>query len=629
MGFADFLASQNLAPAVSARVQTIYDTPTGAEPAPVSGDAPLPDEMRRYGATPADIAIAQRANAQPVGQSPASPMLNPAFMAERGVDPVAKRGYGPGRLTSTDLEDAPAPEAPAGPTGPSGSPLAPQEPPASPGRYVPGGWQHATRAESRQQGMDPEKLAEGRYYRDVGQGHGLIGAEKHLEAAQMQGEADAVYSAAHARASEQALREAQRIENERKQYIAKEHDKLASLSAEASKQIDPEIARGPVGAQIFSALAIGMGQFGASMNGGTNAALQIVNANIDRNIAAQEKNIANAGKAHEREQNLYHQNLEAFGDRDRAVLATKMQMLDQAKAVADQAYAKSKSTMNEADYQATLQGLSDKHAEYSDQFAKATDDKVTTESHDAYKPGGMVGGGPSKDLPNVVTVNGTHYQMPNEKEHGKAVEKIQVIGKLQDMNNQALVARGKLEHLNALTDREAYLTEMGTLERLEEKKASLMSTDAGQGVLRDSEYARSVGREGFFTKGVGLTSDLTPGSGATRRAANTNIRRQIAEGDKDMKRFVEAAGGRIVKQGYARDASGNLAPVGAYTGQDTHLPEALPPPGFKPMRPGIEIPTAEAPAEETTPMAPRFGTVQGSAAGTAKGGKAEHMRHRK
>lgn len=605
MGVASYLASLNMNPAITAKLQTIGD---GSDAPPMA--APITAPVQTIRSAPTLSPDAADALNHPTGSISAGPQ-GPLDTADLVAGTPGFEGKSPDQVRAGETAIPGGPERDEAPGGSTTSA-------ASPGRYVPAHWQPGTRSETIQHGIDPNALREGRLGRQVAQGHGFAAADKHLEAAQMQAEADAHYAEAMKIAADNARADQQRIANERAAYVTREQEKLASLSVAAREKVDPEAAKGNIGSQIFAAIGIALGQFGASLNGGPNAALQIVNANIDRKIKAQEGNIANAHKALGDEQSLYHQNLEAFGDKDRAVLATKMQYIDQVKALTEQTYAKAKGISNEGNYHATMQALDDKYAEYADQFGVRTADQVATSGNEHFVPGQTVGGGgPTKDLPNVVTsTDGTSYQMPNDKQQDKAIEKIQLIGQLQRYNNEALQVRKRIDGLDPILNPTDYRTAYKTLQDLEERKAGLLSSEAGQGVLRESEYARSVSREGFYTSGVGFFKG-NPFAKSERDSADANLRTQIARGDADQKAYIKAAGGHIVKRGYAKDASGQLTPVAKYTGQDAKPTEQLPPKGFKSMKAGQAQPTAEAPDEETTPMAEDFGSTPSANKGPA------------
>lgn len=91
-----------------------------------------------------------------------------------------------------------------------------------------------------------------------------------------------------------------------------------------------------VGNQIASAIAVGLGAFGAALSKTPNYALQIIDGAINRDIAAQEQNINKKFKEVEGFRNQLRDNYLRFGDMKAAQLITKNQMLEAAKLTADQ-----------------------------------------------------------------------------------------------------------------------------------------------------------------------------------------------------------------------------------------------------------------------------------------------------
>jgi hypothetical protein len=386
MGFGDRFAQFNLSPGTADALDAQYGAPT-------------PEELQKYGANPAEVAAAQRFNA-PATAAPAAAATNPLAIDPKW-DPAAEQK----RTRELEGEKERAKANPNGPAGDDGFPTyrdlnngsgqgaAAGLAPAGPVRTVPAHWQPGTRSESRQHGMNPDELVDGQYHRDVSAGQSMLAGDKQLQAAQQAGMADAVYAAAHTSASQNAAAKMAHIQAQRDQYVQTEQAKLASLSMAAQERVDPEAAKGGPGAQLMATIAVALGQFGASLTGGPNTALQMVNANIDRNIAAQQTNIANAGKAHDREASLYRQNMEVFGDKERATLATKMQYLDQVKGMADQQYALAKNTANEGQYHAFIAGVEEHRAKAADDFAKLTHTQLATQGNEHYVPTAQVGGG--------------------------------------------------------------------------------------------------------------------------------------------------------------------------------------------------------------------------------------------
>ena len=90
-------------------------------------------------------------------------------------------------------------------------------------------------------------------------------------------------------------------------------------------KIDVDAAYGGTSGRIFSAIAVAMGAFGASMTGGPNYAMQIVDARINREIDAQKSEIEKKkGKVSELGQILIN-NEKLLGDSKQAVALTKAQ----------------------------------------------------------------------------------------------------------------------------------------------------------------------------------------------------------------------------------------------------------------------------------------------------------------
>lgn len=333
MPLSNYLANMNLSPEAQARLASVGG---------INADPVSQEEIQRYMGTDAGQAqqlaeVSARAQTAP---APSNPSTIPGWSPEKEQAATAQYALEKAR------EGAPPVAPPADQEGDEPIIEAPQQRVVG---YSPAHWQDTARtSSSRSTEYDPERMAAVKDATDSAMGHGMNAGDKQLEAAKQQASADVSYAVAHEQASRQAALEQQRINDERQAYVDDKMAQLNELSTKASAKVDPELAKGSLGAQILGAIGVALGQFGASINGGQNTALQIVNANIDRNIRAQEVNISNAKQTLKDEQSLYRQNLDMFGDREKAVLATKIAYLDQAKAISDQQYAKSKGTMGEA-----------------------------------------------------------------------------------------------------------------------------------------------------------------------------------------------------------------------------------------------------------------------------------------
>lgn len=489
--------------------------------------------------------------------------------------------------------------------------------PASPAYTVPAHWQAGNHSVSMQRGMAPEELEQGQYDRDVAAGQGLLAADKHLEAAQKAGMADAVYSSAHAMMSQRANEQIAAINQRKTEYVADQQKKLDALALETQKTVDPNALwkeRG-TGASISAAVMIGLGQFATMASGrGTNAALQIVNENIDRNIAAQRDNIANTHRAFDNASNLYQRNLATFGDEERATLATKVQYLDQVAALADAKRAEAGINQAEGAQHDFIRGIYEQRAKARDDFAAKTHTQVAEQETEHFVPTQTVGAGASKREENLVTLSdGTTFVMPSKEVAGESIKKIQVLDQLQRNNNEIMQLRAEAAKLNPVTDYTAYKTAIGKLKDLGEQKVALTSLALGQGVVKEEEYKRAQEINVGVTNGLEFAWDKPlagPLRDSARESTDAMLRSQTKRWGNDQRAHVKAAGGAVYERGYARDAAGQLKPVGRYTGQDATPTEHLAPDGAKAMDKRIDMPTAGAPLKSTIPQSPRMDSSQ-------------------
>lgn len=367
--------------------------PASAGPPVPSPKGPAPGEpgfnLSNVGPTPQPSAPS----------SQGAPVMNiPNGAGQLDTSGVAPAGFGSGAVSmkaipkgagQVDMSGMPFRSALGTLTSPSDSQGAPSG--ATGGHYVGPQWIPGSRSMSTEFGVDEARLAEGKKQRELAHSYGAWAADETQKGADKEAAADVAFAEARQQALQQEAQRQQVLANQKKEYVAREHEKLNQLGVAAQAQVDPEAAKGSEGAQLFAAIGIALGQFGASLNGGTNTALQIVNSNIDRRIAAQQANINNAHKSLGNEQSLYKDNLEAFGDKERASLATKMQYLEQAKAVLDQQYAAAKTNRNKAQYLAMNEGLAKESAESADRWGILTNDKHATHGDEHFFAGGVVG----------------------------------------------------------------------------------------------------------------------------------------------------------------------------------------------------------------------------------------------
>jgi hypothetical protein len=168
-----------------------------------------------------------------------------------------------------------------------------------------------------------------------------------LQATQQAQEAESVTAATRmelANQRAQAARmeeESAAIERERRRQIAEESaSKLEAAQNELDNtKIDVEKAYGGTAGRILSAVAVAMGAFGASLTGGPNYALQIVNDRINRDIDAQRAELdKKKGKVSELGR-LLQRNEDLLGNANQAASLTRAQTY---RALADDVEARAK-----------------------------------------------------------------------------------------------------------------------------------------------------------------------------------------------------------------------------------------------------------------------------------------------
>lgn len=529
MGVPAYLAGLNLDPGTAARLQGMVDPPPAA-PSPeitiptteIAGPTPGPglnwqragDRLASAGTAAAGV-VDKASNVFAPGASTAGKYIGEATgKAITGRDPAGSEDTGEG--ISPEMVEKRKEYAKNGPPALREAPDAePNEQEtlnalaATPGHYVGAQWVPTSRSSTTQHGIDASKLEPGQRLRVMGAQHGEASIEATQAAAAQEAAGDVAYAAAHAEATQQAAARQQAIENEKQAYTIREHEKLDALNTAAQQQVDPEAAKGSLGAQILAAIGVGLGTFGSSLNGGTNTALQIVNANIDRRIAAQQFNINNAHKALSNEQSLYKDNLAAFGDKERAALASKMQMIDQAKAVLDQQYAAAKSNRNEAQYHAMREGLDERYAQYADQFGIRTADQVATTGSEHYAPAHMEGGGAAAGTKGkeALFVPSLGIYARTEKE---AVELRGNSARTQNTVRELTRAKEIIAEAKATNDPRKLAELQRELKGVAARAAVTATVKEGQGAMSEGDRAVSEAGLGLADINLGLLNKANP-----------------------------------------------------------------------------------------------------------------------
>lgn len=438
---------------------------------------------------------------------------------------------------------------------------------------------------------------------------------------------DTAKARAYAAATELYADHLEQNRAQKEHYVDNELRRLNQLSVATQKDVDPDDywKRLGTGGSFMAALAVGLGQFGAALTGGTNAAMQLIQSNVDRNINAQVRNQEQANKAYDTGVNLYARNLEAFGDRDRAIAATRVNYMDRIGAELDAILADESRPLMERKRAQDLktQVLADREREIKG-FTTLSHTKLTQADAFGSMGGGGGDAGPGKALENTVQLaDGTVVQLDGTAQANEVAKTLGYHSQMQQLDQRALKLRNELAGLDPVGDRVKYQSVYRELEMAGKDRSELSSQAKGQGVItkEDAKREEAVGLN--YTQGYGgnvatgtFRSHIDPTAKGDREIGNNTIRSSIERSGQQERALVTAHRGRIIRGEYQRDAAGNLKPVDRYTGQDPHPTEHRAPNGFTPISPDARVPTRGTSLSEDTPHAP----VTAAPAGGASGG---------
>ena len=338
--------------------------------------------------------------------------------------------------------------------------------------------------------MAPEELQASREKYESALGHAEKAASLELQASEAKAKNDAYYFA-----TKQA--EEQKYAQERAALLAAKQAKIdqsladldARSSAVANAKVNPEQFwedKGGGLGRVMAAIAVGLGQYSASRVGGQNAALGIINSAIDKNIAAQRDNIESQKAGLQAKNSLYAQNLAAFGDKESALLATKMNYLEQAKAFADQQAALNEGSLRAGAANEKFQAATDNQiGDLRLKLAQLGHTREAMSSSRHYSPGGMVGGGAAKNGDRFVGLpDGTGYFTRGDKEaeQGRGLES--GYEEIKAIADKASKTRKEASVLDYALEKLGYDTEkMATLKALNPALTAAVKKQKGLGAM--------------------------------------------------------------------------------------------------------------------------------------------------
>jgi hypothetical protein len=509
--------------------------------------------------------------------------------------------------------------------------------PTMPAGYTqPAHWQPGTHEVHMQHGYSEEEVAPYAQARGEALERGERAGEVANAIGHQQGIAKAAEANAYADLTQRYAEDRQALEERKTRYVDMERQKLDELALQSQQKSDPEAffkERGTF-ANVLTTLGLALGSFGASLTKSPNWAMDMINAKVNANIRSQEQNIAQAGKAYDVRSNLFKTNLDTFGDRERAIQATRINGLDQVHSMLAAKLADASLPLEERQNALALQEkVATERGTALKEFMTLTHTAVSEAANERYVPAQTIGGagGGQKRPEHLVTLpDGTTVQMDSAETAKKAQEVSFGYSQLIDINNRIMQKR---EQIKALADHpyDNY-DKIRSLSRQihdeTETKIKLMSQSEDHSVVREAEHERAEEQQGGSTRGLGVVAHGAV-AGSYDRGVDDVLRNQNSRWTEAPRLFVQAGSGPIVQKGYTPDAQGRPQPAARYTGQDVQPPQQLPPKGFKPMDPRVvSAPTAPTPLRESTPPEPVFSGVAAAPAapGATKNKKGDRLK---
>lgn len=512
------------------------------------------------------------------------------------------------------LAQSMAAQASLPPAGPPAPPQTSPEPQAATAQFIPGHMQQSTQEFGREGGMNPELAGEYAQHRyaQTGEDIAKIKAEQrnasiYAQAADVVGLDEYVRDQKHQREMQRQQREADRIK-----YVADNTAKVEAAVTEAQAKVNPDqIWEGNTFGRVLAAIAVGLGQFGASLTKTENGAARIIDSAIRNSIDAQKTNQANARQRIGDLRNARIDHLQSIDDEDQRSMANHLLLIEDAKQMTLN-WAKNMGYDAAAPNVHALMGqLEGMRADVIKDVATNAGGKWHEKETLKYKEAQQIGGGasPAKREGNLVTTaDGTTYKFDSEKSAEEGRAKLQSFGDVQLLTNEILRIRKETMKLDPLVNRQEFESNKLKLRTLDDQLAVADSKANGQGTVTEADAKRrkevgldaTAGLDGMFGgafKGIHriVGTEYDAANAAYEQALKTNTDRQ--------KGYIQAASPSVYNRDYARDKDGNLVPTGSYTGQDAKPAERLLPQG-KALDGKSHPNTASRPDSELIPKAP-------------------------
>lgn len=511
------------------------------------------------------------------------PVMAPGGTGVVGGAPPVNAADPPLRRLTTRAENAAETAAAAG-DGPDPSLPEPENPFAgqTPGVAIPAHWQGDHRKKQVEYGIDPASLATSEAARNAGTGFGLQAATARYEAALHNESVNQDLMAARAQIAKQAAARQEELAIQRQNYVEGEKAKLGEMATRL--QADPTTQywkEKGVGGSVLAGLAVALGAVGASMTGGPNRVLDMVEGQINKSINAKRAAYADA-------KDVFSQNVAEFGDRARAIEATKVAHWDAVAQMLEGQKAFAKTKEQQANFLELKQRLLERRAESLDNFAKLTHNKVTAEESEKFVPAAVVGGSQLGDT------GKDHLYIPSLKGFATSDEAAK---HLHEHAERTAVLGNTLEHaLKIIEEAEkvpAY--DLPTKRKLQKKLDGLSNEAATKRTVKEGQGAQSAGDKeisdavnGILGTNLYLDPHLPGGGLANTKELIKDAQRRAQQEHRIVGEMYGIQQGQLAP---SRDAKGNVVfrrqlngsmkPVSKETQNHDDLINKLPPSGKK------------------------------------------------
>lgn len=499
----------------------------------------------------------------------------------------------PGQVADFGAPEPIAPSPPAALDGPgmprmpghgegAGPPMQLSYPPA---RMVPGGWQSAERVTEGAHEV-PE---EAKQLQNFGLRQQQSGINVAREGERAQASQEAAQLGATADAYNDQIAEIRARESRRASDMEQARVRYETAVEGAAKQAEVSPGRiwaggGGGAAAALATIGVALGQFGASLNGGPNTAMQMIEGMIDRDLQSQRDNLAKAQNNVAAQKGVLGEMRANFGDERQADIAAKDALLLTTDLKLKQFAAEAKDPAAKARALDLSGQLTQRRGALLQQWSATEEGNIRL--REKYTPAHMVGGPPGAgtvatkeaDSRLITLDDGSRLQLKDEKAATKAADMLTSVRKVEKLANDLDKVRAQVGTYVPGTKGAAEAQRLG---------GQLLFA------IKDAEQTGALdkGSVAIIESTLGTPDGIFSRAGQKALGYAKDARGSFNE-------YLKANGARQIREGYARDQGGAVVPTQAFEGKS--VASALVPKGFRAAG-GVE-----APAQPKMPTTKQF-----------------------